>query len=41
MVRGENAIQGFLRQVEHFLTDMSNRVEHQKLNQRTAELSFG
>ena len=25
----------------HFLTDMSNRVEHQKLNQTTAELSFG
>ena len=34
-------VQGFLRQVEHFLTDMSNRVEHQKLNQTTAELSFG
>ena len=25
----------------HFLTNMSNRVEHQKLNQTTAELSFG
>ena len=25
----------------HFLTDMSNRVELQKLNQTTAELSFG
>ena len=23
-------LQGFLRQMEHFLTDMSNRVEHQK-----------
>ena len=27
--------------MKHFLTDMSNRVEHQKLNQTTAELSFG
>ena len=24
-----------------FLTDMNNRVEHQKLNQTTAELPFG
>ena len=32
---------GFLRQVEHFLTDMSNRVEHQKLNQVAAELPPG
>ena len=37
----QTTLQGFLRQVEHFLTDMSNRVEHQKLNQTTAELSFG
>ena len=37
----DTTLQGFLRQVEHFLTDMSNRVEHQKLNQTTAELSFG
>ena len=36
-----DALQGFMRQVEHFLTDISNRVEHQKLNQTTAELSFG
>ena len=34
-------VHGFLRQMEHFLSDMSNRVEHQKLNQTTAELSFG
>ena len=27
--------------MEHFLTDMSNRVEHQKLNQLTAELPPG
>ena len=36
-----DGLQPFRRQVEHFLTDMSNRVEHQKLNQTTAELSFG
>ena len=35
------AIQPFLRRVKHFITDMSNRVEHQKLNQTTAELPFG
>ena len=35
------SLHGFSRQMEHFLTDMSNRVEHQKLNQTTAELSFG
>ena len=34
-------VQPFRRQMTHFLTDMSNRVEHQKLNQTTAELSFG
>ena len=34
-------VHGFSRQMEHFLTNMSNRVEHQKLNQTTAELSFG
>ena len=34
-------LQPFLRQMEHFLTDMSNRVEHQKLNQVTAELPPG
>ena len=28
----------FLRKVIHFLTDMSNRVEHQKLNQVAPEL---
>ena len=37
----ENRVQPFRRQMSHFLTDMSNRVEHQKLNQTTAELSFG
>ena len=25
----DDTIHGFLRQMEHFLTDMSNRVEHQ------------
>ena len=35
------SLQHFRRQVEHFLTDMSNRVEHQKLNQVTAELPPG
>ena len=35
------SLQPFLRQMEHFLTDMSNRVEHQKLNQVTAELPPG
>ena len=34
-------LHGLLRQMGHFLTNMSNRVEHQKLNQTTAELSFG
>ena len=34
-------LHGFLRQMEHFLTEMSNRVEHQKLNQVTAELPPG
>ena len=34
-------LQPFRRQMTHFLTDMSNRDEHQKLNQTTAELSFG
>ena len=34
-------LQPFRRQVKHFLTDMSNRVEHQKLNQVTAELPPG
>ena len=32
-------IQTFRRQMGHFLTDMSNRVEHQKLNQVVALLS--
>ena len=27
--------------MQHFLTDMSNRIEHQKLNQVTAELPPG
>ena len=31
-------LQPFRRQMEHFLTNMNNRVEHQKLNQVTAEL---
>ena len=35
------ALHGLFRQMGHFLTNMSNRVEHQKLNQTTAELSFG
>ena len=30
-------LHGFLRQVTHFLTDMSNRVEHQKQNQPAIE----
>ena len=34
-------LHGFLRQMTLFLTDMSNRVEHQKLNLTTAELPFG
>ena len=34
-------LQPFRRQMTHFLTDMSNRVEHQKLNQATAELPPG
>ena len=34
-------VQPFQRQVKHFLTDMSNRVEHEKLNQTRAELPFG
>ena len=38
---GVNRVHGFLRQMRHFLTDMSNRVKHRKLNQTTAELSFG
>ena len=31
----------FPRQLRHFLTGMSNRVEHQKLNQEAAELPPG
>ena len=31
----------FPRSLRHFLTVMSNRVEHQKLNQTTGELPFG
>ena len=31
------AVHGLLRQVEHFLTDMINRVEHQKRNQPAIE----
>ena len=34
-------VQPFQRQVKHFLTDMSNRVEHEKLNQVTAEQPHG
>ena len=34
-------VQPFRRQMIHFLTDMSNQVEHQKLNQVTAELPPG
>ena len=34
-------VQPFRRQMGHFLTDMSNRVEHKKLNQVTAELPPG
>ena len=30
-------LQPFRRQMEHFLTDMSNRVEHQKQNQPAIE----
>ena len=38
---GRDRVHIFLRQMRHFLTDMSNRVEHQKLNQVTAELPPG
>ena len=37
-MKNDVALQPFRRQVKHFLTDMSNRAEHQKLNQVTAEL---
>ena len=30
-------LHGFPRQMEHFLTDMSNRLEHQKRNQTAIE----
>ena len=30
----QNGLHGFLRQMEHFLTDMSNRVEHQNESKR-------
>ena len=32
-----NRVQPFRRQMEHFLTDMKNRVEHQKRNQPPIE----
>ena len=32
-----SGIHGFSRQMGHFLTDMSNRVEHQKQNQPAIE----
>ena len=31
-------IHGLLRQMRHFLSDMSNRVEHQKRNQTATEV---
>ena len=31
-------VHGLLRQMRHFLTDMSNRVEHQKRNQTATEV---
>ena len=33
----KDELHSLLRQVEHFLTDMSNRVEHQKRNQPAIE----
>ena len=35
-ITAQTGLQPFRRQMTHFLTDMSNRVEHQKLNQTTA-----
>ena len=32
------ALHGLSRQMRHFLTDMSNRVEHQKRNQTATEV---
>ena len=34
-------VHGFPRQAGHFFSGMSNRVEHQKLNQVAAELAAG
>ena len=34
----EKRVHGLLRQMRHFLTDMSNRVEHQKRNQTATEV---
>ena len=33
-----HGLHGFPRQMRHFLTDMSNRVEHQKRNQTATEV---
>ena len=41
LVKFDHRVRGFLQQMEHFLTDMSNLVEHQKLNEVAAVLPPG